>query len=284
MKLPMFVSLFRLVVADRCTDEAHKLLFLHETPNRNQGTDVALVKERAIDYCAVKEPVDKKFFCSYFGDFVVDVFAHSVKHAEVTVASFCNAVEDHATRMTTQVDGVEALRLGEVIGDNDCVTDVHKAMSPDGFIAKADLPDFWYLYCIHHHNCESVIPARTRDCTESHTPVHSKKTCELLRADAVELTEVKPQDTYSAENVCGWFTGFSAEQAQRLEAYAYVMYGEEAEHSLIPEKSQSDHALVWSRLDNGAKSHWIRDHSAHAVTWSFATAVPALAVFATLLA
>lgn len=286
--MPM-LALFTLAAALRlhdttCEDEAHRLLFLHEDPNRNRITDVALVKERAIDFCAWKETTEMKYFCAYFGDFVEDAFSHRLQKTEVTVKNFCALVKDHAARMENEVYGVQALRLGETIGDNDCVTEVHEAMSPDGFVAKADLPDFWYLYCMHHHECTTVIPARTRDCTSSHVPHTSKNTCELLRSDAVELTRVKPQDTYSAENVCGWFTGFSAQQAQRLEAYAYVMYGEEAEHSLIPTKSQSDHALVWSRLSNGAQSHWIRDHSAHEVTWSFAAAMPALAVFATLLA
>ena len=49
----------------RCLEEAHKLLFLHEDPLRkNAGnpdtTTAKIILERSQDYCALKEPVEKK--------------------------------------------------------------------------------------------------------------------------------------------------------------------------------------------------------------------------------
>lgn len=260
-----------------CVVEAEKLLFLHESPQRPHGTNAGSVPERAVDYCALKSSADQKYMCAYFGDFVKDAYSHVHKETPVSPASFCAIVEDHANRMGTQIEGVHALRLGEVVGDETCVTDVSAAMSPDDHVVKDALPDFWYLFCIHAHDCEHAIPSRTKWCKTNAIPHLSANTCELLREDAVTLTKVKPQDTYSAPNVCGWFTSFVGMQAARLEAYEYTLYGETSEPSLIPKPGQSDHALMESRLTNGANSHWIRDHSAHPVTWSAAGPVAILA-------
>ena len=101
----------------------------------------------------------------------------------------------------------------------------------------------------------------------SKVPALSKSTCELLRADVVELTEVKPMDSYDAQTLCDWFLGFAGVQAENLEAYEYVMYGI-AETSIIEPMSKSQHALKNTRLENAANAHWIRDHSAHPVTYS----------------
>jgi len=255
---------------EACLEEAHQLLFLHEAPLRPHGTDAGMVKERALDYCALKASADKKYFCSYFGEFVKDAYAHVSKNAPVTPATFCAITEDHAQRMATQIEGVQPLRLGEVVSDETCVADVGNAMSPDTSVTKDHVPDFWYLFCIHQHDCEHAIPARNKWCHTSHIPRLSAKTCELLREDAVDLITVKPQDAYSAENLCGWFTGFIGHQAARLEAYEYVVFGKTSDPSLIPVPGTPEHALMESRLTNGAKSHWIRDHSAHPVTYSHA--------------
>lgn len=251
-----------------CMAEAEKLLFLHETPLRPHGTDAGRIVERAVDYCALKAEAEKKYFCSYFGDFVRDAYAHVHKDTPVTPATFCAIVEDHAHRMATQIEGVHALRLGEVVGDETCIADVSAAMSPDTTVSKDHLPDFWYLFCIHAHDCQHAIPSRTKWCNTNAVPRLSANTCELLRDDAVQLTVVQPQDAYSAPNVCGWFTGFVGHQAARLEAYEYAVYGETSDPSLIPVPGTPEHALMESRLTNGAKSHWIRDHSAHPVTHS----------------
>jgi len=265
-----------------CMQEAEKLLFLHESPLRPHGTDAAIISERAVDYCALKSSADKKYYCSYFGEFVKDAFNHVHKDTPVTPATFCSIVQDHYHRMSTQIDGVHALRLGEVVGDETCVADVGHAMAPDTTVAQDHLPDFWYLFCIHAHDCEHAIPSRTKWCHTSDIPRLSANTCELLRDDVVTLTVVKPQDAYSAENVCGWFTGFVGAQAARVEAYEYALYGQVSDPSLIPKPGTPEHALMESRLTNGAKSHWIRDHSAHPVTYS--AAAPLVAAAALLVA
>lgn len=261
-----------------CMAEAEKLLFLHETPLRPHGTDASIIVERSVDYCALKADAERKYFCSFFGDFVKDAYAHVNKDTPVTPATFCSILEDHAHRMTTQIEGVHALRLGEVVGDETCVAEVGAAMSPDTSVVKDHLADFWYLYCMHPHDCQHSIPSRNKACHTSAVPRLSANTCELLRGDAVTLTEAKPQDGYSAENICGWFTGFIGHQAARLEAYEYALFGQTSDPSLIPVPGTPDHALMESRLTNGAKSHWIRDHSAHPVTYSLSAPLAAAAV------
>merc|ERR1719261_1469130 len=113
-------------------------------------------------------------------------------------------------------------------------------MLPDTGIAQEKGADFWYLFCIHYHDCEDVM----------------------------QLTEVKPMDSYDAQTLCDWFLGFAGVQAENLEAYEYVMYGIVAETSIIEPMSKSQHALKNTRMENDANSHWIRDHSAHPVTYS----------------
>jgi hypothetical protein len=254
-------------------EEAHKLLFLHEDPLRkNAGnpetTTASLVVERSTDYCALKEGAEKKYFCKYFALFVTDAFKFVHEDTPVTPASFCKLVEDHATRMLNEVEGVRLYRLNEVVNDTTCIADVTTAMEPDTAIAQEKVADFWYLFCIHYHDCQAVIPSRTKWCMTSKVPALSKSTCELLRSDVVELTEVKPMAAYDAKTLCDWFLGFAGVQAENLEAYEYVMYGIEADPSIIEPMSKSQHALKNTRLENAANAHWIRDHSAHPVTYS----------------
>jgi hypothetical protein len=271
--LALLIALARAGHHAECLEEAHNLLFLHEDPLRkNAGNpDVntaGIIVERSTDYCALKEGADKKYFCKYFALFVADAFKFVHEDTPVTPASFCKLVEDHANRMLNEVEGVRLYRLNEVVNDTTCIADVDAAMSPDTAIAQDKVADFWYLFCIHYHDCEAVIPSRTKWCMTSKVPALSKSTCELLRADVVELTEVKPMAAYDAKTLCDWFLGFAGVQAENLEAYEYVMYGIVADPSIIEPMSQSQHALQNSRLENGANAHWIRDHSAHPVTYS----------------
>jgi hypothetical protein len=276
-----FLALFALADAFKrhaeCMEEAHKLLFLHEDPLRPKDTTVSMLVERGTDYCALKESADKKYFCKYFADFITTAFAQSHPDAKVTAASFCKTAEDHAGRMGTELEALAGWDLtelgfgeaGEEAWEEACVNPVKAAMAPDASVAKDKVADFWYLFCIHYHDCETAIPSRTKWCHSSHAPVISAKTCELLRADVVDLTVVKPQDSYTAENLCSWFLGFAGQEAFSLEAYEYVMYDISANKSLIPVPGKPEHALTWSRLTNGANGNWIRDHSAHPVTHSF---------------
>jgi hypothetical protein len=273
MKILALFALARAGHHAECLEEAHKLLFLHEDPLRkNAGnpdtTTVSLIVERSTDYCGLKEPVEKKYFCKYFALFVADAFKFVHEDTPVTPASFCKLVEDHATRMMNEVEGVRLYRLNEVVNDTTCIADVDTAMAPDTAIAQEKVADFWYLFCIHYHDCEAVIPSRTKWCQTSKVPALSKSTCELLRADVVQLTEVKPMASYDAQTLCDWFLGFAGVQAENLEAYEYVMYGIVADPSIIEPMSKSQHALQNSRLENAANAHWIRDHSAHPVTYS----------------
>jgi len=278
-----FLALFALAYAAKhmaeCMDEAHKLLFLHEDPLRPKETTVSMLVERGTDFCALKEAADKKYFCKYFADFITTAFSQSHPEAVVTPAMFCKVAEDHASRMGTELEalagwdltklGAGDVKHGEEAWEETCVKPVAAAMAPDAAVAKDKVADFWYLFCIHYHDCETAVPARTKWCHQSHAPAISAKTCELLRDDVVDLTRVKPQDSYTAENLCSWFLGFAGQEALSLEAYEYVLYDISRNESLIPEPGKPEHALTWSRLTNGANSHWIRDHSAHPVTHSF---------------
>lgn len=280
--------------APSCEDKATTLLFATSEPAvpvytrqhpEGRKTLVSRAPERALDYCALKPEAEKKYFCSYFEEFVKDAFAHQKKDTLVTPPEFCSVVEAHANGVEAQAKmfGVLAHYYGlnqtqaEKPFHDHCIADVTKAISPDPAVAHDKAADTLYLYCMNYQSCDHhTMVGAGKDCEDSLHPATGKHLCELLRSDVVELTVKHPMEAYSPEDLCEWMFRFTHRQAKQIEAYRYVYLGEDTSPSLIPPVSKDEAALLLGSLQNGAKKHWIRDHTAHFAPRASAAAALAL--------